>query len=470
MRTVIRQSGQFSRYLLIPVGLLVMLTIMAMRPTPDDLERILARGELVVVTRVAPTTFYQDQHGPTGMDYQLVKGLADSLGVDLRLVTADTLDELFTLLQSGKADLAAAGLTITPERLQKLRFSSPYQDVREQLIYRYGEGRPNSPADLSGRSVVVLAGSSHESQMRRIAEDVPDIHIESIAGASDERLLALVDEGHFDHALIDSNAWAVHRPLFADLALGFDLGEQRLGLAFRRDGDRRLYIATQRYLTQARANGTLAKLEDRFYGDADHFNLYAARSFTRHLDVRLPQYADAFRAAAEENGFDWRLLAALGYQESMWDPTAVSPTGVRGLMMLTRPTAREMGVADRTDPFESIAAGAAYLRKLYDRIPERIAEEDRMWMAVAAYNVGMGHLEDARVLTQRQGGDPDQWEDVRQRLPLLKQAEYYRTTRYGYARSGAQAVIYVRHIKRYYNTLVWAAHTEKHAPMMVAMQ
>ena len=465
MRVVMRHT----RYMLIPLGLMTLLGIMAMRPTPDDLERVLERGELVVATRVAPTTFYEDHLGATGMDFQLVKGLADKLGVNLRLETADTLEELFALLDSGRADIAAAGLTITPDRQLDYRFSSPYQEISEQLIYRYGEGRPRSIEDLAGRSVVVLADSSHETRMREITARVPDIQLEVITAASDERLLSLVEQGHFDYTLVDSNAWTIHRPLFPDLALGFDLGEQRLGIAFRRDGDRRLYIATQRYLTQMRADGSLARLENRFYGHKDHFNLYAARSFTRHLDTRLPQYLDAFRAAAEEHGFDWRLLAALGYQESMWDSSAVSPTGVRGLMMLTLPTAREMGVADRTDPFESIAAGAAYLRRLYDRIPERIEEPDRMWRAVAAYNVGMGHLEDARILTQRQGGNPDSWEDVRQRLPLLKQAEYYRTTRYGYARSGAQAVIYVRHIKRYYDTLVWAAHSEKHGQMLLAM-
>jgi membrane-bound lytic murein transglycosylase F len=138
-------------------------------------------------------------------------------------------------------------------------------------------------------------------------------------------------------------------------------------------------------------------------------------------------------------------------------------------MMLTQKTATEMGVSDRTDPLQSIRAGAAYLRKIHDRIPARIPEPDRMWMAVAAYNVGFGHLEDARVLTQKQGGNPDAWADVQKRLPLLRHADYYGDTRHGYARGGMQSVIYVRHIRQYYDLLVWASESNRHGPSMIAM-
>src|SRR5699024_7906045 len=156
-----------------------------------------------------------------------------------------------------------------------------------------------------------------------------------------------------------------------------------------------------------------------------------ARSFVSHLQDRLPQYRDDFHSAAAASGFDWRLLAAVAYQESLWNADAVSPTGVEGLMMLTASTAQAMGISDRTDPAQSIEAGAAYLRRLHDRLPERIVEPDRTWMALAAYNVGLGHLEDARVLTQSQGADPDSWAAVQQRLPLLSDARYAASLRYG---------------------------------------
>ena len=466
MSALIRQL----KYLLIPAALLGTVAITtAMQPTPGPLEQVLARGELVVATRAAPTTYYLDQYGETGLDFELVSGFANELGVALRVIEADTLDELFALVRSGRADLAAAGLSITPLRSRHFDFSTAYQTVDERVIYRLGGARPRDIADLAELRGVVLAGSSHAERLELLAEEVGDLDVVALEGASVERLLTLVDEGHFDYTLVDSNAYAIHRALFPELIAAFDAGQAQLGWAFRRDGNGQLRHAAQRYLTRAKANGTVARLEQRFYSHEEHFNLYAARSFIQHLDSRLPQYTQAFIEAGEATGFDWRLLAALGYQESMWDADAVSPTGVRGLMMLTQRTALEMGVADRTDPYESIQAGAAYLRKIYDRIPDRIPEPDRTWFALAAYNAGFGHMEDARVLTQRKGGNPDSWEDVQQHMPKLRQAHYYQHARHGYASGGGQAVIYVRAIRGYYDTLVWAGTSERHTRMMLAM-
>ena len=144
----------------------------------------------------------------------------------------------------------------------------------------------------------------------------------------------------------------------------------------------------------------------------------------------------------------------MGYQESHWNPDAVSPTGVRGIMMLTEATARQLGVEDRVDPRQSIFGGARYLRRIKRKIPERIAEPDRTWLALAAYNIGFGHLEDARILTQANGGDPDRWEDVREHLPLLADPKWHTRTRHGYARGG-QPVHYVENIRYYYDVLLW---------------
>ena len=466
MSALIRQL----KYLLVPAAVLGVVTLTsAMRPAPGPLEQVLVRGELVVATRPAPTTYYQDQYGETGLDYELAAGFANTLGVNLRILEADTLDELFALVHSGKADMAAAGLSITPERRQRLAFSTAYQTVQEKVVHRMGILRVRGPEDLSGLRGVVMAGSSHAERLSELASELEHIEFETLEGASAERLLTLVDEGLFDYTLIDSNAYAIHRPLFPELVSGFDAGEAMLGWAFRKHNDGSLRHSAQRYLTRAKADGTVAALDQRFYSHQDHFNLYAARSFIQHLDSRLPQYTQAFIDAGEATGFDWRMLAALGYQESMWDADAVSPTGVRGLMMLTLRTAREMGVADRTDPYESIHAGAAYLRKIYDRIPERIAEPDRTWFALAAYNAGFGHMEDARVLTQRKGGNPDLWADVEQHMPKLRQARYYQHARHGYASGGGQAVIYVRAIRGYYDTLVWAGTSERHNRTMLAM-
>ncbi|HET9679599.1 MAG TPA: transglycosylase SLT domain-containing protein, partial [Gammaproteobacteria bacterium] len=170
-----------------------------------------------------------------------------------------------------------------------------------------------------------------------------------------------------------------------------------------------------------------------------------------------------FKKAAKQFNVDWRLLAAIGYQESHWDPTAVSPTGVRGLMMLTKVTAHSLGIYNRTDPKKSIFGGAEYIAYMHSRIPEDIPEPDRTWMALAAYNVGISHLEDARVITEIRGGDPDRWVDVRENLPLLSQKKWYSRTSHGYAR-GMEPVIYVENIRSYYDILVWTTSQSEPEP------
>jgi membrane-bound lytic murein transglycosylase F len=160
-----------------------------------------------------------------------------------------------------------------------------------------------------------------------------------------------------------------------------------------------------------------------------------------------------FKEAQEITGIDWRLIAALGFQESHWDPLATSPTGVRGLMMLTSDTADRMGLGDRLDPRQSILAGATYLQELKESLPPRVAEPDRTWLALAAYNIGLGHLEDARVLTQRRGGNPNLWLDVKKVLPLLARYEYYSTLKRGFCRGG-EALVLTENIRNYFDILV----------------
>lgn len=441
-------------------------TTVAMRYVPTTYDRVIERGELVVASRVSPSTWYTNQHGETGIEFELARAFAEHLDVKLRMVPADSIQELYRMLEDGEVDLVAAGL-MADHHWPNVRFTAPYQNAEDVLIQRQTDSSVSSIHNLAGKRIAVLADSGQERQLRNLLLQGFDITFRATPGHSVEQLLASVASGESDLALIDSNSWAVHRPLYPELRRDLTLGRHPLGWALR-ESDTRLHQMADEFLRAQAADGTLARLEERFFGHVSEINLYSARSFLRHLDERLPLYLETFQGSADTHGFDWRLVAALGYQESLWDPSAVSPTGVRGLMMLTNRTAREMGVVDRTDPFESIRAGTAYLRKLHDRLPARIPEPDRTWMAVAAYNVGLGHLEDARVLTERQGANPDSWADVRERLPLLRDKRYYSEARYGYARGGMQAVIYVQHIRRYYDLLVWATGNDRHTTTLVA--
>ena len=170
--------------------------------------------------------------------------------------------------------------------------------------------------------------------------------------------------------------------------------------------------------------------------------------FERKMNKQLPKYIDYFKKHTRNSIFSWQLIAALSYQESHWNHKAISKTQVKGLMMLTKNTANYIGVKNRLDPNESVYGGVKYLENLFNRLPTSIVGSDRIWMALAAYNVGLGHLEDARVITQRLGGNPNYWSDVKKYLPLLSKKRYYKKTKYGYAR-GNEPVIYVERIKTY---------------------
>jgi len=188
--------------------------------------------------------------------------------------------------------------------------------------------------------------------------------------------------------------------------------------------------------------------------------------FAQRIETRLPRYEGLMQSAAREHDLDWHLIAAMSYQESFWNPDATSPTGVRGLMMLTLQTAKELSVTDRLDPRESIHGGARYFAQLRNRLPASIAEPDRTWMALAAYNIGMSHLEGARVLTQHLGKDPNVWTDVKQHLPLLEDKHYYQYLRNGYAR-GNEAVAYVERIRQYHTILTWHHNIEQYGLAVV---
>ena len=198
---------------------------------------------------------------------------------------------------------------------------------------------------------------------------------------------------------------------------------------------------------------------NEFYGDTEQFNHSGALLFSNRIESRLPKWESQLKEAGEEHNLDWRLLAAISYQESHWNSRARSHTGVRGLMMLTQATAKDMGITNRIDPAQSIQGGAKYLKSIFDRIPEKIQGVDRLWMTLAAYNVGLGHVEDARVLTEQRGDNPNKWEQVKRHLPLLAKRKYYKNTKHGYAR-GWEPVEYVENIQHYYTVLTWHGHSD----------
>lgn len=439
-------------------ALLTLLTLSGGCGRPvDSLEAIRERGELRFVTRNGPTTYYRERGEPAGFEYDLARRFAQELGVQLTVVPVFSLDGLFSALRRGEADIAGAGLTLTPERAAAFPASAAYHEQRPQVVYRTGSPRPRSLADLEGREVVVLAGSSHGTLLaRRKADDLPGLRVRRIAGADPLDLLRQVDRGNADAAVVDSVEFAIQRHLLPQLAVAFDLAtEQDMVWYLAPNGDNtELKERLAEFFQRLERGGTLAALREAHFGQVDVLTRAGSQTFVANIRSRLPAFREAIEQVAREHQLDWALLAAIAYQESHWDPEAVSPTGVRGMMMLTRATARDLGVPDRRDPLQSLRGGARYFKDLRRRLPGDIAEPDRTWLALAAYNIGLGHLEDARVLTERAGGDPHHWQDVMTHLPKLEQRAFYTTVRHGYAR-GREAVRYVQNIRHYHSVLQW---------------
>ena len=423
----------------------------------DRLRQILAEGEISVVSRNSPTTYYLYKEGAAGFEHDLAQLLAEELGVKLRMETAYSLAGIFRRLEREEVDLAAAGLSLTDDRSELFRRSVAYASMVPKVVYRTGNRRPAGLDDLDDLHLVVLAGSSHEQALQALAAEAwPDLRWESVAEADTMELLERVDNGSADLAVIDSNEFGMQQSLYPRLAVAFDLGSEQDMVWYLPAGPefRGLQRRVDQFLTRIQKDGSLAQLWEQYFGHTTVLSRIGSHTFARNIRTKLPAWRDLIRQVAKEYQLDWHLLAAISYQESHWEPEATSPTGVRGMMMLTNPTAKEMGVKDRLDPLQSLRGGARYLKDIRRRLPRDIQEPDRTWMALAAYNIGPAHLEDARMLTERHGGDPHLWSNVMAHLPLLQKREHYRTTRYGYARGG-EATHFVQNIRHYYSILQW---------------
>ncbi len=418
---------------------------------PSILERILRSGELKVVTRNTPAAFYYGADEPRGIEYELARGYAEKLGVSLRIYIDD---QVFPDLVSGRAQIGAASLTVADSRRDSVTFGPGYQRIEPLIVYRRGTPRPRKLADLVGGRLDVVASSSHAALLEKLREQEPLLTwVEHTQRSSDE-LIRRVAEGKIDYTVADSNLFELLRHFYPDLRVAFPLGpSDQIAWALPK-GDVELRESIASYFAEIEATGELKRILDRYYFASSEFDYVGSRAFMRHVDTRLPRYRNFFLEGERSTGVDWRLLAAIAYQESHWDPGAVSPTGVRGMMMLTEHTANMMEVGDRRDARSSVLGGARYYLRVLRNVPERIAEPDRSWLAVAAYNLGFGHLEDARIITQTQGADPDQWEEVRARLPLLSDKAWYSRVQRGFA-PGQTAVTYVDNVRRYYEILMW---------------
>ena len=463
--------GETAAMRLLTLLLIALLLAGCKKPAPP-LPPVRESRELVVVTHNGPSTYFVNgQNEFSGLEYDLAKLFAKELGEDVRLkvVVVDNITQVIPTLLKGKAHLAAANLSVTHLRQHLVLFGPSYQSVQQQVIYNKEiDKAPRSTTDLVGKRIAVPAGTSYAERLAGVAEVIPNLHWDEVSNAGSEELLESVADGTLDVTIADSTLVSVVQNYYPNLAVGFDFGlADKLAWAFPKTGDPWLYQRAEKFFARIQKDGTLRNLLDRYYGHSERLASVDVTGFLSNMRTTLPKYQPLFRQAGEITGLDWQLLAAISYQESHWDPYATSPTNVRGIMMLTEDTADRLGVTDRLDPAQSIPAGARYIVTLKESIPERVPEPDRTWMALAAYNIGYAHLEDARVLAQRMKLNPNAWSDLKKTLPLLNQYEYFSTVKYGFARGGAP-VIFVESVRTYYDIL--RKHSDRHLPVLSGTQ
>ncbi len=409
--------------------------------------------ELVVLVRNAPTVYFFDRDREAGFEYELAREFAHSVDLSLKVKVLDSTTAVLRALREGEGHIAAAGLSQTVDRDNDLLPGPSYQQIRQQVVCRRGGRRPQGVTDLVETNIAVVAHSSYVGQLRRIKQTHPALSWHEVEDLSTEDLLEKVWSQEIDCTVADSNIVAINRRYHPELVVTFDLSDPEPLVWYIESSGRELKAEVSEWLERFRGSGGLDRLTERYYGFTDVFDYVDTRRYVQRIAKRLPNYRDMFKQAAAKYELPWTLLAAQSYQESHWNRKAKSPTGVRGIMMLTQATAKEVGVTNRLDAEQNIYGGAKYLAKLRARLPESIQEPDRTWLALAAYNIGMGHLKDARSLAQQLGKNPDSWHDLKTVLPLLAKKQYYKKLKYGYARGG-EPVRYVTRIRDFEDILL----------------
>ncbi len=414
-------------------------------------SKILSSGTLKVATVYSPVTYYIGPDGKRGFEYDLANAFADAFGLKVEIVLKDSIKQVLDAVISGEAHLAAAGIPVRPENTVNYRFGPVYQKVRQEIICHRDGLQPDQLDQLSDMNFVVSYKSNYADTLNALKNNHVEIHWTE-QHKSIEQLLEMVADKEIDCTAADSNIYETNRRYLPELTSSLHLSdEQGLAWVLPKSADK-LHEAISYWMNHFVEDGNLHHIEDQYFGHYKIFDYVNIRVFHRRIKSRLPKYKELFEKAGEKYGIPWTTLAAQSYQESYWNPKARSPTGVRGLMMLTLTTARAMGYKSRLNPKNSIFGGARYLAKLIDQVSPNVQGQDRLWFALAGYNVGMGHIHDAQTLAYSLDKNPNVWKDVREVLPLLSQKKYYKKTKYGYAR-GREPVRYVQRIREFKDIL-----------------
>ena len=420
------------------------------------MEDIKKRRTLDVVILNTLSTYYIGTRGEQGFEYDLLKSYAQHLGVELNVTTAETTKEAMELARTLKPHITSSALSKTILKKEGFNVGPSYEEVQEQVVcnswMQDSNTFPRSIEELGSVNLVVGEGTSYAQTIKNLQRDGFDINATTTSEFSTEELLAKVSGHEIDCTIVNSNIYSINLRYFPEIALAFPVsGREQLAWILT-DNSEELAVDMYAWLNNFNQSGKMAELKDFYYSRILSFDYVNTKMFYKRIKSRLPKYQKYFEDAGKNYDIPWTLLASISYQESHWNPKAKSFTGVRGMMMLTRATAKMLGIKNRLDPKQSIIGGARHIKQMLKIVPKDVVGENRIKFALAAYNIGLGHILDARKLAREHNLDPKSWNDLKKVLPLLSQKKYYKTLKYGYAR-GSEPVKYVESIYNYRNIL-----------------
>jgi len=452
--------------------------------------------DLVIVVRPGPIDYLPGPDGSAvGIDADLLRMFAAEKGLQPRFLAADSPTEIFAMLAKGEAHIGAGGLlrplpakapiatskaaaaprtaaaagaaesagsAEAPAAPPGFLWTAGLRSIEPVLIYNSEGFKPANWDDLEGETVSYVEGLGLEPEIGAARTLHPEVRWEAV-NVPPASLISQISDGTLSYAIVSSAGAAVARNIYLNFEVAFPIGGKRDVAWVVAERFPVLRDDLDRFLARVKRDGTLARLTERYVQNDTGFRRIDAGALIDRAPTLLPRLRPIFHDAQVKTGIEWRLLAAIAFQESQWDQGAQSETGVRGIMQITEDTARRLGINDLLDPAQNILGAARYLRDIKAKLPERIREPDRTWLALAAYNIGIGHLEDARILAQKQKLNPDLWSDVKKVLPLLASPEYYEQSKLGYARGG-MPVAFVDRVRGYYDVLL--AQEQPHRPRL----
>ena len=419
----------------------------------SKLKQIKSNGILRIALVADPPHYFPNKVKERGYDFELVSHYATSIDVELEIIKTNTSNEIIFLLNQGKVDIGILGSS--PEFDQKnIKNVVTYNNSKWYVIgNRANRQLPKSIDSIEPNTMIVANGSNASFMLHSIGEDYPSLLWDELKNTNVRSILERINENHSKISIISEDIYAYYQYLFPETKKIFVLPIKYPSRWLVKNNNNLSFLySINSFFNKYKQNGKLEKIGKTYYEHLNAFDYVDIRYYLKRINKKLPKYKKYFVEAAKNSALDARIIAAVSYQESHWNRKARSPTGVRGMMMLTLDTAKRVGVKNRLNAKQSIFGGAKYLKILYESFSNTIEEPDRLWFTLAAYNIGLGHVEDARTITKSQGDNPNSWIDVEKHIPKLSQKKWYKKTRHGFAR-GYEPIEFVRRVRRYYDIL-----------------